>query len=104
MFRISDSVDGAIVAPAIPSSARVRDQHLGARRERGEHRRDAERRGADQQQAAAADPVAERAHRDQRPGDEEPVDVDDPQQLRAARLQVRAEAGTARCSTVRSIE
>ena len=68
-----------------------RDQHLRALRERGEHRRDAERGGADQQQPAAADPVAQRPHGDQRPGDQKAVDVDDPQQLRAAGLEVRAE-------------
>ena len=37
-----------------------------------------------EQQLAAADAVAERAHRDEQAGDEEAVDVDDPQQLRAA--------------------
>ena len=84
MLRISESVDGARVAPATPSSARVGDQHLGAGGEGGEHRGDAERGGADQQQPAAADAVAEGAHGDQRAGDQEAVDVDDPQQLRAA--------------------
>jgi hypothetical protein len=48
-------------------------------------------RRADQEQAPAADPVAERAHRDQRAGDHESIDVDDPQELRAARLQIGAE-------------
>ena len=84
MLRIRESVDGASVAPATPSSARVGDQHLGAGRERGEHRGRAERRSADQQQLAAADAVAERAHGDQGAGDQEAVDVDDPQQLGAA--------------------
>ena len=91
MFRISDSVDGAIVAPAMPEERAGGDQHLGARRERAEQRREAEGDGADQQQAPAADPVAERAHRDQRAGDHEAVDVDDPEQLGAGRLQVLAQ-------------
>jgi hypothetical protein len=56
MLRISESVDGATVAPATPS---------GAARERGEHRRDAEQPGAPQQQPPAADAVAERAHGDE---------------------------------------
>src|SRR2546430_5454432 len=37
-----------------------RDQHLGGRRERGDHRGDAERRGANQEKPAAADPIAQR--------------------------------------------
>jgi hypothetical protein len=67
------------------------DQHLGAGGEGSEHGRAAERGGPDQQEPAAADPVAERAHRDQRARHHEPVDVDDPQQLRAARLEVLAD-------------
>jgi hypothetical protein len=93
MLRIKDSVDGASVAPASPSSARVVDQHLGAAREGGKHRADAERGRADEQQPAPADPVAERAHRDQRASDQEAVDVDDPQELGAGRAQVGAERG-----------
>ena len=69
----------------------ARDQHLGARRERGEHRDGGERRSADHQQPATTDAVAERPHRDEEAGDHEPVDVDDPEQLRTARLEVRAE-------------
>src|SRR6187402_2202736 len=64
MFRISDRVDGARVAPAMPSSARI-----------------------DQQKLAPADAVAERAHRDQEAGDEKAVDVDDPEQFRAGWLE-----------------
>src|SRR5690606_21710338 len=44
-----------------------------------------------EQQPPAPDAVAEGAHRDQRPGDEEAVDVGDPQQLGAARAQRLAE-------------
>ena len=87
MLRMSESVDGASVAAAA-RAARARDQHLGAGRVGGEHRRDAERRRADQQHLAPADPVAERAHGDQRAGDHEAVDVDDPQQPGRARLQI----------------
>ena len=68
-----------------------RDQQPGAGRERGQDGEAGERRGADHQHAARADAVAERAHRDQRARDHEPVDVDDPQQLRAARLEVGAD-------------
>src|SRR5918993_1081700 len=42
---------------------------------------------------APADPVAEGAHGDQRPGGQEPVDVDDPQELAAGGLQIGAELG-----------
>ena len=44
-------------------------------------RGDAEEAGADEQQLASTEPVAEIAHRDQQAGDEEAVDVDDPQLL-----------------------
>ena len=51
----------------------------------------AERSRAEQQQPAPADAVAQRAHRDQEARDHEAVDVDDPQQLRARRLQLGAD-------------
>ena len=84
-------------------AARARDQHRRARREGGEHRGDAERRRADQQQPPPADAVAERAHRDEAAGDQEAVDVDDPEQLGGARVQVGAERRERQVSTVRSI-
>jgi hypothetical protein len=93
MWKISDRVDGARVAPAMPSSARLAIQHLGAGRERSQDRHQAEGAGPDEQQPAAADAVAQGAHGDERSGDEEPVDVDDPQQLGAGRLQVGADGG-----------
>ena len=64
------------------------DEHLGARRQGREHRGGAERAGAGEQHLAPPDPVAERAHGDQGAGDEEAVDVGDPQQLSAAGIQV----------------
>ena len=91
MLRISDSVDGASVAPATPSSARAAISISALVESAANTRGEAERAGADQEQAAAADPVAQRPHRDQQPGDQEAVDVHDPQQLRAARLQVLAQ-------------
>ena len=93
MLRIRDSVDGASVAPATPSRARAAISISALVEKRGEHRGEAERGGADQQQPAATDPVAQRAHGDQRAGDQEAVDVDDPEQLGAARLEVRAQCG-----------
>jgi hypothetical protein len=68
-------------------------QQLRGRRERREQARQAERGGPGQQQPPAADPVAEGAHRDERPGDQEAVDVGDPQQLGAARAQRGAQRG-----------
>ncbi len=91
MVKMSDSVDGASVAPGDPEERAAQDQHLGARGERGEERQDAEGGGADQEQLPPADPVSERAHRDEETGDHEAVDVDDPQQLGAGRLQVLAD-------------
>ena len=91
MLLIRDRVAGASVAPATPSSRAGHDQHLGAGGERGDHGDRAEGSGADQQQPAAADPVPERPERDQEPGEEEPVDVGDPQQLGAARLEIAGE-------------
>ncbi len=78
MLRMSESVDGASVAAGETLQCARDDQHLGAGRVGGEDRGDAERRGADEQHLAAPDPVAERAHGDQRAGDHEAVDVDDP--------------------------
>jgi hypothetical protein len=78
MLRISDRVDGARVAPAMPSSGPRGDEHLGAGRDCGQHGCHAECGGPDHEQPAAADPVAQRPHRDQRSGDEESVDIDDP--------------------------
>jgi hypothetical protein len=77
--------------PGDPQQRPGHDQHLGAGGERRQQRDDPEGRGADHQQPAAADAVAEGAHGEQRPGDHEPVDVDDPQQLGAAGLQVGAD-------------
>ena len=74
MWKISDRVEGARVAPARPSSARHHDQHLRAGRERRQDRllplpkTDV----ADQQQPAAPDAVAKGPHGDQRTGDEKP--------------------------------
>lgn len=64
------------------------DQHTSAPRERREHGRDTEHRRADEQQPPATDAIAEGAGSDQRAGDEKPIDVDDPEQLRAARPEI----------------
>jgi len=89
MLRISESVDGA--SGGDPEQRAGRDELVRRRREGRKDRGDAERGGPDQQQLAPADPVAERAHGDQRSGDEKAVDVDDPEQLRRGRLQVGGE-------------
>ena len=82
------------MAPGRPGDAQQRpagDQLLRAGRQGRQHRHHPEGGGAGQQQPAAADPVPQGAHGDQEPGDHEPVDVGDPQQLRAGWLQLRAE-------------
>ena len=76
-----------------PEQRAARDQHLGRPRKRGDHRGEPERCGADEEQPAAADPIAEGSHRNQRSRDEESVDVDDPQQLRAAGVEIGAQPG-----------
>ena len=91
IVKISDRVDGASVAPAIPSRARLRMSISALTRERSEQRQHAEGAGADEQQLAAADAVAERAHRHEEARDHEAVDVDDPEELRAARVEVGRE-------------
>ena len=89
--KISDSVEGASVAPAMPSSARLTIS-ISELVENAASSEIAPNAAAPiEQQLAAADPVAERAHRDEEARDHEPVDVDDPQQLRAARLEVLAD-------------
>jgi hypothetical protein len=57
-----------------------RDQHAVGRRHRGPQRRGAEQDEAGVQRALAAEPVAERAHRQQQAGEDEDVAVDDPLQ------------------------
>ena len=91
MLRISASVEGIRVAPAMPSTARAAISISALSAYAAATDAGAERRRADQQQPAAADPVAERAHGDQQPGQHEAVDVEDPQLLGGAGLQVRAD-------------
>jgi hypothetical protein len=65
------------------------DQHRDAGREGGQDRGGTEGTGTDQQQTSAPDAVAQRAHRDQKAGQHEAIAVGDPEELRAARVQVR---------------
>jgi hypothetical protein len=60
MLKISDRVEAGY-----PEEGPGRDQHPRAGGQSRQHRRDPERRGSDEQEPAAADAVAERAHRDQ---------------------------------------
>lgn len=64
------------------------DEHRGAARIGGKDRCATERGGADQQQPAAADAIADRAHGNEQPGQHEAVDVKDPQLLHARRLKI----------------
>src|SRR5215468_3547336 len=76
MMKISDSVEGARVAPAMPSSARAPVSISGLVEK-------AASTETTPKQAAPPDAVAQGAHGDQEPGDHEAVDVGDPQQLGA---------------------
>jgi hypothetical protein len=64
----------------------TRDEPGWSRHEGGNHRDQPEGRSTYEQQTPSADPIAESAHRDQGPGNQEPVDVDDPQEFRAGGL------------------
>src|SRR5919108_320572 len=77
--------------PGDPQHRPGRDEHSRAGGERGQHGPHPECAGADHQEPPPADPVANRPHGDQGPGHQEPVDVDDPQQLGAAGAEVRAD-------------
>ena len=92
MLKISDRVDGASVAPATPISARLAISISALIENAASSEATPKAAAPIMQQPAAADAVAERAHGDQGAGDQEAVDVDDPQQLGAAGLEVRAEA------------
>ena len=93
IVRSSDSVDGTSAAPARPSSARVAISISALVENAASVEAAPKAARADQQQFAAADSVAETADRDERAGQDEAVDVDDPQQLGSRRFQRRAEVG-----------
>ena len=90
-FMIRDNVDGVSVAPAIPRSARAATSIAGPASVRGEDRRDAERGRTGQQEPPASDAVAQRAGGDEQAGDQETVDVHDPQLLGAGGTEVRGQ-------------
>ncbi len=69
------------------------DHQLGRVRVGVEHGYRAERRGAHEQDPLAADAVAEAAHGDEQTGDDEGVDVADPEQLGAGRGEVLTDVG-----------
>ena len=100
----SERVDGASVAPATPRMARARMSIPALLAKAAKIEAKAEGDRADHQELAPPDPVAKRAHHDQRAGDEKAVDVDDPEELGGARLQVGAELRHGEVQDVRSIE
>src|SRR5690606_16487854 len=69
------------------------DQHLGAGGVGVEHGDGAERGGAHEEDPLASDAVAEAAHGDEQTGDDERVDVPDPEQLAAGGREVLADVG-----------
>jgi hypothetical protein len=80
MLLIRASVEGASVARDAQRPAGD-DQHQRAHRVGGGDRHGRERRAADEQEPAAADPVTQRPHGDDEAGDQEAVAVGDPQLL-----------------------
>ena len=75
---IVDSVPGMISAAPTPVSTRHTMSVLAGVAERRRGARDAEDRDAGDERAAAAEPVAERAGREQQRGQRDGVAVDDP--------------------------
>ncbi len=96
---ISASEDGASDAPATPSSARAAISIAGLVENAATSEPAANAAPPAEQQSPVTDPIAERAHREQRAGDQEAVDVGDPQQLGsskdAAPASTSARRGTA---------
>jgi hypothetical protein len=82
---VSDSVDRASVAPAIPSSARDAISIAGFVETAAATESAPNGRAAGQQWAPTPHPVTDGTHRDERPGDDERVDVGHPQGLGAGR-------------------
>ena len=98
-----DSVPGIISAAPTPWTARERDQPALGRREADRRRRGREHDDADQEDAAAAEDVAEPAAGDQQDGERQRVGVDRPLQRRTARRRsVRWIDGSATFTTVLS--
>ena len=62
-----------------PEQCASRDQHLGASGEGGEDGAKAERGGTEQEEPAATDAVTQHPHGNQRSGQQEAVDVDNPE-------------------------
>ncbi len=68
---------------------RPRDDQLRRRASvRAEHTRRGEHHKAEQQEPLAAEPVAERSHREQEPGEHQDVGIDDPLQRRRGRAEL----------------
>ncbi len=91
MFRINARVDG--ISARESEKCASCDQHSSGGRERGDDGGDGERCPSHQEQLAAADTIPERSHGNERSSDHESVDIDDPQQLRAARLELNRQRG-----------
>ncbi len=88
-----DNVDGMISAPAIPMTARHAmswPMPVACDAERGA---DEEQQEAELQRALAAETVAQRAGREEEPGEDEGVDGDDPLELRLGCVQLARERG-----------
>lgn len=86
MLVINAMIEGESVAPAIPSSARAKISTSGVG-EKAARTEAAVNAAADHQYLAAADAVAQCAHRDQEPRQHETIDVHDPEHLGAVGLE-----------------
>ena len=81
MLRINARVDGIRVAPAMPRMARAAISISALCAYAAADRGQAEADRADQQQSAAAYPIAQRSHGQQQAGEHETVNVQNPELL-----------------------
>ena len=88
-----DRVVGMISAPPMPISALVTMSMFGRLCKRGRERRASEDGQPGRECTAAAEAIAERAHREQEAGEDEGVGVDDPLQLAAGRVEIALDCG-----------
>ena len=90
---ITASPAGVRIAPAIPCRPRARISDGAVRRQRAEHRGDAERRDADHEDAPRAEEIAERAADEEQRAERQQVGVDDPLLEREPAAEVALDRG-----------
>ena len=103
-FAISASTDGAIVAPGDAEDRACEDEEFGGGCERGDDRSEPEAGTANEQELAATDAIAERAHRGHEAREQEAVGVHDQSCSALSAWRLVPMCGSARTVTETSIE